>query len=158
MGRSRCGLASKIHSLIDAEGRLVMLRLTPGQVADCTQAEALIDGLCQGDILLADKGYDSDAIRAKAKERTPAPTSRSWQTVRRPSPSRDGSIASATSSSGSSPRQPLSRHRNKIRQGSHKLSRRSQARRSTQLVSGVVGLRPSRFSFQMCGLDEVEPN
>lgn len=31
--------------------------------------EALIDGLGEGDILLADKGYDSNAIRAKAVER-----------------------------------------------------------------------------------------
>jgi len=55
--------------LVDAEGRPVTLRLTAGQVADCKEAEALIDGLGEGDILLADKGYDSDAIRAKAKQR-----------------------------------------------------------------------------------------
>jgi len=69
MGRSRGGLTSKIHALVDAEGRPVMLRLTAGQVADCKQAEALIDCLGEGDILLADKGYDSDVIRARAKER-----------------------------------------------------------------------------------------
>jgi len=69
MGRSRGGLTSKIHALVDAEGRPVTLRLTAGQVADCKEAEALIDCLDEGDILLADKGYDSDAIRAKAKER-----------------------------------------------------------------------------------------
>lgn len=69
MGRSRGGLTSKIHALVDAEGRPVTLRLTAGQVADCTEAEALIDGLGEGDILLADKGYDSNAIRAKAAER-----------------------------------------------------------------------------------------
>ena len=69
MGRSRGGLTSKIHALVDAEGRPVTLRLTAGQVADCREAEALIDTLGEGDILLADKGYDSDAIRAKAKQR-----------------------------------------------------------------------------------------
>lgn len=69
MGRSRGGLTSKLHALVDAEGRPVTLRLTAGQVADCKAAEALIDGLGEGDILLADKGYDSDAIRAKAKQR-----------------------------------------------------------------------------------------
>ncbi|SBW12942.1 transposase (fragment) [uncultured Alphaproteobacteria bacterium] len=69
MGRSRGGLTSKIHALVDAEGRPVTLHLTGGQVADCTEAEALIDGLGGGDILLADKGYDSNAIRAKAAER-----------------------------------------------------------------------------------------
>jgi transposase len=69
MGRSRGGLTSKLHALVDAEGRPVTLRLTAGQVADCKEAEALIDGLGEGDILLADKAYDSDAIRAKAKQR-----------------------------------------------------------------------------------------
>jgi IS5 family transposase len=43
--------------------------LTAGQIADCTQGEALIEGLCEGDILLADKGYDSDAIRSKVRQR-----------------------------------------------------------------------------------------
>lgn len=69
MGRSRGGLTSKIHALVDAEGRPVDLRLTGGQIADCTEAEALTDGLGEGDILLADKGYDSNAIRAKAAAR-----------------------------------------------------------------------------------------
>ncbi|RVK41610.1 IS5 family transposase, partial [Sinorhizobium meliloti] len=53
----------------DAEGRPVNLRLTGGQIADCTEADALTDELGEGDILLADKGYDSNAIRAKAAER-----------------------------------------------------------------------------------------
>lgn len=69
MGRSRGGLTSKIHALVDAEGRPVTLRLTGGQVADCTEAEVLIDGLGEGDILLADKGYDNNAIRAKVAQR-----------------------------------------------------------------------------------------
>lgn len=66
MGRSRGGLTSKIHALVDAEGRPVTLRLTAGQVADCQEAEALIDKLREGSILLADKGYDSNAIRTSA--------------------------------------------------------------------------------------------
>ena len=69
MGRSRGGLTSKIHALVDAEGRPVTLRLTGGQVADCAEAEVLIDGRGEGDILLADKGYDNNAIRAKAAQR-----------------------------------------------------------------------------------------
>ncbi|MDZ5454593.1 IS5 family transposase [Labrys sp. ZIDIC5] len=69
MGRSRGGLTSKIHALVDGEGRPVNLRLTGGQVADCTQADALTDELGEGDILLADKGYDSNAIRARAAAR-----------------------------------------------------------------------------------------
>jgi len=86
MGRSRGGLTSKIHALVDAEGRPVTLRLTAGQVADCTEAEALIDGLGEGDILLADKGYDSNAIRAKAAER------KAWANIP-PKANRKGSFA-----------------------------------------------------------------
>lgn len=43
MGRSRGGLTSKIHPLVDAEGRAV-LRLTAGQVHDSVEAEALLEG------------------------------------------------------------------------------------------------------------------
>ena len=49
MGRSRGGLTSKIHALVDAEGRPVSLRLTGGQIADCTEADALTDELGEGD-------------------------------------------------------------------------------------------------------------
>jgi len=86
MGRSRGGLTSKIHALVDTEGRPVALRLTGGQVADCTEAEALIDDLGEGDILLADKGYDSNAIRAKASER------KAWANIP-PKANRKGSFA-----------------------------------------------------------------
>jgi hypothetical protein len=37
--------------------------LTPGQQADVTQAQALLAGQ-QPDAVLADKGYDSDALLA----------------------------------------------------------------------------------------------
>ena len=41
--------------------------VTEGTRADCAEAEGLIDGFEMGH-LLADKGYDSDAIVAKVKE------------------------------------------------------------------------------------------
>lgn len=69
MGRSRGGLTSKIHACVDAEGRPVTIHLTAGQIADCQEAEYLIENLTEGDILLADKGYDTNLIRAKAIER-----------------------------------------------------------------------------------------
>lgn len=46
MGRSPGGLTNKL----DAEGRPVTLRLTAGQLADCTETDALIDGLGSGSI------------------------------------------------------------------------------------------------------------
>lgn len=66
MGRSRGGLTSKIHALVDADGRPVALRLTGGQVHDSQEAEALLEAMPDGATLLADKGYDSNAIREAA--------------------------------------------------------------------------------------------
>ena len=39
MGRSRGGLTTKIHALVDAEGRPVRLALTAGQAGDAPAAE-----------------------------------------------------------------------------------------------------------------------
>ncbi|WP_259779310.1 IS5 family transposase [Aestuariispira ectoiniformans] len=69
MGRSRGGLTTKIHALVDAEGRPVKLALTPGQAHDGRSAEGLLKDLKEGAILLADRAYDSDAIRALADAR-----------------------------------------------------------------------------------------
>ena len=50
-----------MHALCDALGNPVRLILTPGNVADCTQAEPLLEDVAARNVL-ADKGYDSDAI------------------------------------------------------------------------------------------------
>ena len=42
--------------------------ITPGTKADCTQASALIRGIC-AEYLLTDKAYDSDAIVKEAQDR-----------------------------------------------------------------------------------------
>jgi len=67
MGRSRGGLTTKIHALVDAAGLPIRLELTEGQAHDNPVAVRMIDTLAEGDILLADRAYDSDALRAKAK-------------------------------------------------------------------------------------------
>ena len=64
MGRSRGGLTTKIHALVDAEGRPVALSLSPGQAYDGHAAMDLLDRLKPGQILLADRAYDADALRA----------------------------------------------------------------------------------------------
>lgn len=61
MGRSRGGFSTKLHVAVTGLGLPVELRLTPGQQADVTQAAALLDGY-QPAAVLADKGYDSDAL------------------------------------------------------------------------------------------------
>jgi len=69
MGRSRGGLTTKIHALVDAEGRPVKLELSAGQAHDSTKAADLLEPLGEGAILLADKAYDNNAIRALADNR-----------------------------------------------------------------------------------------
>ena len=61
MGRSRGGLTTKIHLLTNERGEPLDYRITAGQVNDCTQAIELL-GQCKAEAVLADKGYDSDAI------------------------------------------------------------------------------------------------
>ncbi len=55
-------MSTKIHAVVDALGNPLRFILTPGQVNDITQAEALIAELPTGHVL-ADKGYDSKALR-----------------------------------------------------------------------------------------------
>ncbi|MEC5325499.1 IS5 family transposase [Aurantimonas sp. A3-2-R12] len=69
MGRSRGGLTTKIHALVDAEGRPVRMELTAGQAADAPMAEKLLRDLRPGATLQADRAYDTNAIRNFAKER-----------------------------------------------------------------------------------------
>ena len=49
--------------LADALGRPLRLIVTAGQVGDITQAPALLEGQ-DGEAVLADKAYDSNALRA----------------------------------------------------------------------------------------------
>jgi transposase len=66
------GLNTKIHLAVDAVGLPVRVIITEGTRADCTQAERLIEGI-KADYLLADKGYDSDAIVDQAKSQNMEP-------------------------------------------------------------------------------------
>jgi len=66
MGRSRGGLTSKIHAVVDANGLPVRLGLTPGEAHDNRLCSMLLAGLQPRTMLLADRGYDADWIRALA--------------------------------------------------------------------------------------------
>jgi transposase len=69
MGRSRGGLTTKIHAVVDANGNPIALKLSEGQAHDGRTAADLLDSVKAGQILLADRGYDSDALRATMTER-----------------------------------------------------------------------------------------
>jgi transposase len=64
MGRSRGGLTSKVHAVVDANGLPVRLGLTPGEAHDNRLCPVLLAGLRPQTMLLADRGYDADWIRA----------------------------------------------------------------------------------------------
>lgn len=63
MGRSRGGLTTKIHALVDANGLPITLKLTEGQAHDGRSAAGMLDKIGQDQVLLADRAYDSDALR-----------------------------------------------------------------------------------------------
>ena len=68
MGRSRGGLTTKIHALVDANGLPIMLKLTEGQAHDGRSATGMLTGIGPGQTLLADRAYDSDALRQSIDE------------------------------------------------------------------------------------------
>ena len=63
MGRSRGGLTTKIHALVDAEGLPILLKLTEGQAHDGRSATDMLASVTAGAILLADRAYDSNHLR-----------------------------------------------------------------------------------------------
>jgi hypothetical protein len=102
MGHSRGGLTTKIHAMVDAAGLPIMLKLTEGQAHDGRSAQDMLDSVRAGNILLADRAYDSGALRQNLAERG------AWANIK-PMPRRTNipafipsSIATAIWSSGSS--------------------------------------------------------
>ena len=69
MGRSRGGLTTKVHALVDADGLPVALKLTEGQAHDGRAAADMFSTVQAGHILLADRAYDSDALRETLSKR-----------------------------------------------------------------------------------------
>jgi len=66
MGRSRGGLTTKIHALVEGRGLPLRLVLTGGQVHDTQAAAELLAALPQETVVVADKGYDADWIRCRS--------------------------------------------------------------------------------------------
>ena len=69
MGRSRGGLTTKIHALVDADGLPILLKITEGQAHDGRSAADMLDHLGEGQILLGDRAYDSDGLRRSLAQR-----------------------------------------------------------------------------------------
>ena len=87
MGRSRGGLTTKIHALVDARGRPIHLKLTEGQAHDGRSAADMFETIVAGNILLADRAYDSDALHYTLKGRGAMAERGAWANVK-PMPNR----------------------------------------------------------------------
>ena len=68
MGRTKGGMNTKIHAVVDAARRPVRLFLSPGHEADITHAPTLLEEIPAA-MLVADKGYDSDPFRRWLRQR-----------------------------------------------------------------------------------------
>ncbi|MBB2174295.1 IS5 family transposase [Gluconacetobacter asukensis] len=64
IGRSRGGLTTKLHAVVDAIGLPLRIHPTPGQYGDRPQAETLLSGLQGVGHVIADAAYDADPLRA----------------------------------------------------------------------------------------------
>jgi transposase len=104
IGRSRGGLTSKIHVVVDGNGLPVQLGLTGGQTHDNRLCSVLLRHLPRRARLLADRAYDADWIRALSTNGARGRTSRPNAIAKTQSASAPFSTATATWSSGSSTR------------------------------------------------------
>jgi transposase len=68
LGRSRGGFSTKLHIVVNGLGMPVDFKVTPGQAADITEAEALLAGH-DFDAAIGDKGFDSKKLIAYIKSR-----------------------------------------------------------------------------------------
>jgi transposase len=63
IGKSVAGNTTKIHMATDAYGLPIYFEITGGEVHDCKIAPEFIEKLPISDYVIADKGYDSEALR-----------------------------------------------------------------------------------------------
>src|SRR5436190_3984580 len=68
VGRSRGGLTTKLHVVVDGKGLPLRLGITAGQAHDNRLCSTLLSGLAPRTMLLADRGYDAGWIRTLVNE------------------------------------------------------------------------------------------
>jgi transposase len=86
IGRSRGGRTTKIHTVVDGEGRIIAFELTAGHRGDIRPAAKLVEPLPAAKSLLGDAAYDSDAFRAFLSERGTTPVIKENPTRKRHHP------------------------------------------------------------------------
>ncbi len=73
IGLSRGGQTTKVHALTDTLGRPYAFELTPGHVSDVKAAGLLLHRAAGARYLIADKGYDANAIRKSLRQEGKVP-------------------------------------------------------------------------------------
>ncbi|WP_394269281.1 IS5 family transposase [Qipengyuania sp.] len=73
IGVTKGGRNTKLHAVCDEKGRPHVLLLTPGNTHDAKVAIQTINAVPPSRYLVADKGYDSNALRAWLTERGTTP-------------------------------------------------------------------------------------
>jgi transposase len=131
MGRSRGGLTTKIHALVDACGLPIALKLTEGQAHDGRSADDMLSTRDAGQVLLADRTIAMLCAKLSPSA-APGPTSGPCPDAKTFRPSAHSQIATETSSSAQQT-QTLQGCRNPIRQKPRKLPRIRQTRISQKL-------------------------
>ena len=66
MGRTKGGLNTKIHALVNVRSQALVIALSAGNDADISLAEELTECLSEDSTLIADKAYDSSTLRHAA--------------------------------------------------------------------------------------------
>jgi transposase len=140
MGRSRGGLTSKIHAVVDTNGLPVRLALTAGEAHDNRLAGSLFSHLKTGSMLLADRGYDADWIRALVKKR------RAWANIP-PRSNRNEPICSARISTEPQPGRTVLSIKSSNVGGSRRATTNSR-----QTFSPSFGSHPSGCGCALLGL------
>lgn len=69
IGKSRGGKSTKIHLAVDNGGLPVYFELSGGQVHDVSHGPSLVESSPYSEVVVADKGYDSQALRELVSSR-----------------------------------------------------------------------------------------
>jgi transposase len=89
IGRSRGGSTTKIHIAADAHGNPIDFEITGGEVHDSQAANALIEKIGDAENFIADRGYDSESIREKARQHKMNPVIPRKSNSKKPNPEFD---------------------------------------------------------------------
>ncbi len=73
IGKSVAGNTTKIHMAVDSYGLPIEFYITGGEVHDSKAAPTLIHMLPSADYIIADRGYDSEALREQIRDKNTIP-------------------------------------------------------------------------------------